>query len=291
MMSKRNLLNLSLLLTVIGLVLLVIYEPGKPEPKPLPKLTALNADAVTRIEINRHNAANDKKKIVLLKKEQGWIMQQPWQLPASPYRIEAMLKLLTAVSLSQNDLGKLKPANFGLEKPLLSVKFNDTQIDFGHNKSLNYNRYVRIGSTLHMIEDRFYYQLVAKAEAYLDHRLLPEKSTIKLLDLPQLRLSRAENGSWKTEPQGKNWSADTLNKLVEEWKLSQAFDIEKTVPEKDLRPDITIEFENGKRYRFKIESSKQKFSLVDIDRGLRFMLSADRKDRLLQPASDKDDTP
>ncbi len=290
MMSKRNLLNLSLLLTVIGLVLLVIYEPGKQKPIALPELTTVKASDINHIEIDRHNAAASQKKIVLEKTDQGWLMQQPWQLPANPYRIEAMLKLLSAVSLSQNDLGKLNPANFGLAKPVLSVKFNDTQIDFGHNKSLNYNRYLRIGSTLHMIEDRYYYQLVAKAEAYLDYRLLPEKAAMTLLDLPQLRLYRKES-SWKVEPTNKNFSADALNKLVDEWKLSQAFDIQKIASEKNLHPDITIEFENGNRYRFKIESGKQKFNLVDIDRGLRFMLSADRKEKLLHAATNKDDKP
>ncbi len=286
-MNSRTLLNLGLLALVIVLVLVVVYQPGKPDPEPLPTLTTLDSKQIQQIEIMRYGAASKQKHIVLQKKNGNWQMQQPWQLPANSFRIDNLLELLAAVSFSNNDLTQLDKATFGLDKPLASIRFDNTEIVFGHNRSLNHNRYVRIGKRLHMIADKYYYQLVAKAESYIDHRLLPDNVRIRALQLPAGFRMHRQDGNWQVNDK-QRYSADSLNRLVDEWQLTQAYDIERATVAATDKADIVIELDNNTTRRFKLESDNKQFALRDIDRGLRYLLAADRKQVLLSPQDEQE---
>lgn len=195
-----------------------------------------------------------------------------------------MLELLSTASFSQNDLSKLNKKTFGLDKPRATISFNNTTIIFGHNKSLKNHRYIQIGSTLHLVADTFFYQISAKAESYLSHKLLPAKSKITKLDLPDMTLVK-ENGKWNLTPKVDDVSADSVNQLISEWQLSQAYDINKIKPEPDSKPDIIIQLDNNNKLYFKIEKNKSSFNLINIQSGIRYILSADRKDKLLKLSS------
>ena len=281
-MSKRNLLNLALLIFILVLVAVVIYEPGKEKPITPPTLTHLKTDEIQHIKINRRVADTNKQDIVFKKTTEGWMMLKPYQLAANTFRIDSILKLLSAVSLSQNNLENLDQSKFGLSIPQATITFNNkTKIIFGHNKSLNHHRYVKIDSTLHMIADTFYYQLAAKTESFISHKLLPEKSKITKLRLPQTKFEQVD-GKWNITPKADDFSADSINQLISEWQLSQAYDINKVKTEEKTKADITIHLSSNKILRFKIEKNKDSFNLVNLDSGVRYILSADRKDKLLK---------
>jgi hypothetical protein len=280
-MSKRNLLNLILFIFIIALVSFIVFEPGKHKPLAPTVLTTLSADDVQHIKIIR-NSANSKKQTIIFKKSSaGWIMSKPYQTSANTFRIDSILKLLSTVSFSQNHLSKLEPTKFGLTQPAASIIFNNqTTLVFGHNKSLKHHRYVKINSTLHMINDSFYYQLIAKAESYINHKVLPEKSKIIKLHLPEIKLQQ-KNGKWNITPKADNLSADAANQLISEWQLSQGYDINKINASPASNADIIIDLASNKTIRFKIEKGKNKFNLVNIDTGIRYILSTDRKNKLL----------
>ncbi len=280
-MSKRNLLNLVLFVSILILVGLVIYEPGKDKPIIPNKLTNLKAEDINHIKISRHQIATGEQEISFKKTKDGWDIIKPYPLSANTFRIESILKLLSTVSLSQNKLENLDQANFGLKKPYVTIQFNNkTAIIFGHNKSLKHYRYVKIGTTLHMINDTFYYQLSAKIESYINHKLLPEKSKIRKLVLPNMKLEQ-ENGKWKLTPESESFSADSINQLISEWELSQAYDLNKVRTQPHTKPDITVHLDNNKTIRFKINNKKDDFSLLNIDLGIRYILSLVRKNKLL----------
>ncbi len=281
-MSKRNLLNLALLIFILALVAVVVYEPGKEKPITPPTLTHLKTDDIQHIEINRRLADTNEQDIVFKKTTEGWMMLKPYQLAANTFRIDSILKLLSAVSLSQNNLDNLDQSKFGLSIPQATITFNNkTKIIFGHNKSLNHHRYVKIDSTLHMIADTFYYQLMAKTESFVNHKLLPEKSKITKLRLPQTKFEQVD-GKWNVTPKADDFSADSINQLINEWQLSQAYDINKVKTEEKTKADITIHLSSNKILRFKIEKNKDSFNLVNLDSGVRYILAADRKDKLLK---------
>lgn len=281
-MSKRNLLNLALLIFVLILVTFIIYEPGKSKPVTPTKLTDLKVSDIHHIIINRQSIDSSEQNIVFEKTEAGWFMLEPYKLAANTFRIESILKLLSTVSYSQNNLKNLEQKTFGLDKPQITITFNkNKRVIFGHNKSLKNHRYVKIDSTLHMIADTFQYQLAAKVESYINHKILPEKSKIIKLDLPDLKLQQTE-GKWHVSPKADSFSADSVNQLISEWQLSQAYDINKTKPTSKSKADVIVHLDNKKILQFKIETNKDKFNLVNIDSGIRYILSADRKNKLLK---------
>lgn len=276
-MNTRLLLNLFLLIFIIVLVILVAYEPGKDKAITPPTLTNLKAENINHITLQINNTV-----IELNKTHTGWIMLKPYQHPANSFRIDSILKLLSTVSLSKNSLTNLNPKKFGLDKPLASITFNkSTTIAFGHNKSLKHHRYVKIGSDLHMITDTFYYQLAARTESFIDHKLLPQNSKIIKLSLPNKTFSQ-KDGKWTITPEPEKFSADSINQLISEWQLSQAYDIEITQVKPKAKADISLQLADKNTLRFKIESNKDNFVLINLDSGLRYILSKDRKDKLLK---------
>lgn len=280
-MSKRNLLNLFLLVFTLALVAIVVVEPGKKEATKPPTITTLNAADIESIKIQRAGFGETEQDIQFKKTTQGWQLVKPYSVSANSFRVESILKLLSAPSLSTNNLATLDAGKFGLDQPLATVTFNDTRIEFGHNKSLKNHRYVKVGSTLYMIADTFFYQVNAKAESYIDHKLLPQNARITKLQLPTLKLEQVD-GKWVATPKAENFSADSITQLINEWQLSQAYDVKIKKPQSPSKADITITLANNKTQRFKIIGSTENFILVNIDTGIRYILSKDRQDKLLK---------
>ena len=284
-MSKRNLLNLFLLIFILTLVALVVYKPGKDKTVTPPTLTDLNVNDINHIKISRHNTKADEREIVFEKTNNEWVFVKPYQHTANAFRIDSILKLLSAVSLSQNNLKNLNHEQFGLIHPQATITFNNkTTIVFGNNKSLKHHRYVKIGSTLHMIADTFLYQLIAKAESYINHKLLPEKSKIIKLSLPKIQLVQTD-GKWEVTPKADDFSADSVNQLISEWQLSQAYDLNIVKPQPKTKADISIHLDNDKNIRFKIKDNKDNFNLINIDSGISYILAKDRSNKLLNLSS------
>jgi len=279
-MSKRNLLNLLLLIIILALVAIVIFEPGKKQAITPPSLTELKSSEIDSIKINRPNARWNNQNIEFQKTSEGWQLIKPYQVSANAFRIESILKLLSAVSLSQNNIANLDLKKFGLDKPFATITFNNTTIIFGNNNSLKNHRYVRIGSNLHMIADTFYYQITAKVESYIDHKLISENSKITKLHLPNIELEQI-NGKWSVTPKADNLSADSVTQLINEWQLSQAYDINKVNPESVSKADITVYLNNENSIRFKIKTTEDIFNLINIDSGISYILSKDRQNKLL----------
>lgn len=290
-MSKRNLINVFLLFIIIILVSLVIYEPGKKTAITPPKLTNLKSNDIQHIRITRTTSNTNEQKIDFINTPDGWMMNKPYKISANSFRIESLLKLLESVSLSQNSLNGLSKKTFGLDKPSATITFNsDVNIVFGNNKSLKNHRYVQIGSTLHMIADTFYYQLSAKSESYINHKLLPKSHKILKLTLPNIVLDK-KGAKWEVTPVAGEISADSINQLISEWSLSQAYDIKVEKPEKKRNANITVLLDNNKTLYFKMGKDKEKFTLKNTNSGIRYIMSADRRDKLLKFSGVNQDDP
>lgn len=281
-MSKRNLVNLSLLLLIFALAAIAVYKPGKDVAIKPTILTPLKSSAIHHIKINRHSASATEQQIEFKKTVSGWEMLKPYSVSANTFRINSILELLSTVSFSQNNLENLDLNTFGLKKPLVTITFNNiTSLVFGHNKSLKNHRYIKIGSTLHLTADTFFYQLGAKSESYINHKVLSESDNIVKLTLPSLKLKN-DNGKWNVIPKKGDLSSDSINQLISEWKLSQAFDVNKVKPDSVGKADIIVYLKNNKKIHFKIEDTHKSFNLINLDTGIRYFLSSDRKDKLLK---------
>jgi hypothetical protein len=271
-MASRLWLNLALLLLLGILLLVVVYEPGKKvEPQPT-RLTQLTPETVNHVHLKRVTG-ND---VELVKESDGqWWMHNPYYLPANEFRVQSLLRLTQAESLSNHALSGLQLATYGLDKPRAVVTFNRTeQIKFGDTEPLQQRRYVQAGDQLHTIVDTFYYQAAGNPAIYLSHSLLPPAADIVKLVLPDLQLT-IKKGLWQRNPQYAELSADASIELIDNWQHAQALKLLPTEV-KDGKADIEVYIKNqADPIRFKLLQSDGEVSLIRLGMGLQYIIADD----------------
>lgn len=275
-MNKRNLLNLSLLLLVLGLALLAWLEPGKQDTPPPPKLTPLDPAAVERIRIERSNDA-----VEMLRRDGRWQLTTPIATAANGTRTDAIVGIAALDSLSQQPISGLDLATYGLAAPKTRLWLNDTNIDFGTTTPLDHRRYVRVGDTLHLIPDLRYYQLIGHWSGYVSLHLLEEGTQLDRIELPQLVLVN-DNGSWVPEPRPEHWSADTATALAQRWQNVQAMEVREH-KEAATGTEVRLHMRGQEQpLRFVIAARDPELVLVRPDLGLAYHLVASQAQELLE---------
>ncbi|MGD8711448.1 MAG: DUF4340 domain-containing protein [Thiohalophilus sp.] len=277
MMRSRLLLNLVLLVVVTGLVILVVKTPKNKDVAPVTHLTKLTPEDIQRIELQRQNG----KTIILVKQNSTWLMQAPYQLEANDYRVQALLRLSQAEYQSQHDLEGRDPALYGLEQPLSTITYNGSlTIDFGENEPLSQQRYARIGQSLYLIPDTYYYHTISPATGYLSHALLPE-GKITSLSMPGLALTQ-HNGQWHAQPAQPQASADALTELIANWRAAQGLRLEPyqgKLPQADIQVILDSREEP---IRFTLQRQDGKLSLLRHDAHMRYAINKEIHDQLLK---------
>ena len=275
-MKSRNLLNLALLAVIVLLVALVIYEPGI-EPEPVnPSLTQLQQDDINHIYIQR----DTDEDVELQKIDDVWQMIKPYPVQAHDFRVQTILRLSEAESLSRNQLSTLNKANFGLDKPKATVTFNKQhKVLFGANEPLQQHRYVQINNTLHTITDTFYYQVASKVSTFIDHGLLPGNSAITKLELPGL-VVELKQGKWQATPQPEDFSADSVTELVNNWRNSQAVEIASAGQVKTKQVMNIYIKDKPQPLSFSVIKNEAGIALVRTDIGLAYNITQDSFNKL-----------
>ncbi|MEJ2651077.1 MAG: hypothetical protein P8173_04625 [Gammaproteobacteria bacterium] len=123
MMGKRVLLNVWLAVALLALVWVVWKEPGHAPKPPVAKLTAMSPAAANKIVITNHNGT-----IILIKQAGAWQLAEPVKVAANGVRVDDLLELLQTNSLSQFPAAGHKLSEYGLAKPAVRLKINDTEI-------------------------------------------------------------------------------------------------------------------------------------------------------------------
>ena len=180
---SRSRLNGVLLALAAGLAVAVWFASRK-EP-PGPPLTALKPEAVTRVVIEHPGVP-----AIRLEKQDGkWAFTAPVQAFVDEFEINALVSL--ADKETQEKLETAKLAELELEPPKYTITLNDVTIAFGGVEPLNYNRYVKVGDAVWLIEDppsaaldKDFADLVAK-------NLLPPGAQVERVELKKLTLAKA----------------------------------------------------------------------------------------------------
>ncbi len=276
-MNNRNLLNIVLLAGVIILVLTLVLDSGEKKAPKKAALTSLNADTLQHVEIKR----NGLKDVVLEKTGSGWQMLSPYKTAANKFRIDTLLKLASADVESSHDLSTLKLSDYALDNPKATITFNKTiKLEFGSTNPVSRQRYVKIGNTLNLINDTQYYLARSLASEFVAMELLPKGSTISALTLPDLAIL-FKDGKWSVTPEPKNFTADTVSELINEWQHAQAADITEFKLRHDMRKDVSITLGESTLY-FETQTSKDNFILIRHDLPLQYLFPLDFKKALLQ---------
>jgi len=279
-MNRRTALNLALLAAVAGLAALVYWEPGIERPAELPKLTSLAPADVTQIVIRPQRGAE-----IRLEKAQGaWMMHAPVAAHANEFRIEALLGITRADSHAQFDAGALDLAKFRLDAPATVLRLNDVELAFGGSEPLDNRRYVRAGAAVHLINEDYYYRLQTDYPAFVSNQLLPPQARPVQIRLPEFSVTRAEGG-WQLEPAQQPPAPDALNAFVDEWRRAQAVEVDRYEGEA-ARGALRVSFDGGAApLEFLLLETEPELVLARADLGLRYHLTAEQAQRLLQPPS------
>ncbi|MGD8927052.1 MAG: DUF4340 domain-containing protein [Thioalkalispiraceae bacterium] len=274
-MSSRNLLNLILMIIVIGLVLVVIYKPGKEDK--VKRITSLDKNNVTDISIKR----TGKKSIRLVKKDNVWRMLEPYKLKANKIKVESLLDLLNYKYHTRYAMEGLDAKKFGLDIPRTTLTYNKTEkFEFGTTEPINRYRYIRYNNTLYLTDDYFYYRILGKATDFLDHALIEDNKKIKKIELPGLTLT-LKDAKWEASPRPEKYNNDRANELIEHWQLTHGIEIVDYPPAKGTG-QVRVYLNNDKPIHFDIFTINDEFYLGRKDLGIAYKLAKEKRRDLLQ---------
>jgi hypothetical protein len=154
-MLSRVRINL-LLLALTGLLGLLLWLS---QPSPLPPLTQLDPQQITRIRISDQG----EREINLQRQQNQWMSGEQ---RADQARIRQLLKICQTPSLRRFPApDDLSP--FGLAPAEFVMGLDDSTLSFGSNDPINGWRYVLYEGEIHLIGDGFRHHFLAPAQAWL----------------------------------------------------------------------------------------------------------------------------
>jgi hypothetical protein len=276
--NSRLSLNLALLAIAIVLGLIAWLRPGiEPEPAPQ-KLTELDQNSVSTMEIVRV-----EDRIGFHRQGEQWFVAGDPELPADPLQISSLLRLANAEIRRRYPANEMDLASLELDPAPITVKFDSTELAIGGTDPLENLRYVRTGDTVALVQDTFHTMLKGKRTNFASRRLLPEGATIESISLPEATVSRDAEGQWVLDPERKNVTADTIQALVDGWVGAQALWVAESgeVPDDSKTIAVTLAGEDSPIIWHLVEADNST-SLVRPDLGLKYAIGGGLDDQLLK---------
>lgn len=275
-MQARLLVNIFLLLIAIALVFfLSSYEDEDITQNVI--LTDIHTDSIDRISI-RHK----QRTIELLKQNQHWSLTRPVNIAANDFRIGTLLKMLEASSHRRYAADTLELEKFGLLEPATTIRFNDTEIDFGITSPVNHYRYVKTGNWVHLIDDLYYPLLSSQLGTLVSLHLVEPGSRIVKLELPGQTFSLDENNTWQSTTA---IPADTIVHTLDSWKHTQAFGVHDYFERQTIETaSLYLEGED-EALAFNITDTDPWLVIARPDLGIEYHLNLEAYDLLLRPGT------
>jgi len=269
-MRKQSLVNLLLLLLVAVLSLFVWYTLNEESSRPGSPLTDLDPATVKRITISNNNGPQ----FILERDTRGWHMSEPYRIRANTSRIDTLLDLLSTPQIESFALPTDRLAEFGLERPLAELTFNQTKITFGGTHPYNYRRYLRIDDQLYLTSDIFPHHALARAEEFVSHALFPDGGEISEINTPTWHIYR-QQGVWTLDPDGAGTNPEQLGEKVAAW---QHASVSKVIVAPDTPPEqqLTIHLRDSEDpIKLGVISQKPRVLLINQTLGLAYQLNSD----------------
>ena len=273
-MSKKNLLNFTLLVFVIFLAS-VIYL-SEEENSALRKLTDIDLNNITSINI-RHQKNNT---ILIKQNNNQWQITQPVNIAANNFRIQSILKLLKTPVHNQYSLDEIDTKTIGLEQPQTTVQFDKLTIEFGITNPATDLRYVKLNNHVYTIEDVYYPLINSHFGTLVSLNLLPDDSDIRKLILVNQTISKDDSGLWSSNS---DISADNIIKTIQHWQQDQAFAVHEYMPRKELEK-VFIYLQNQQQpITYTITDTDPWLIIARPDIGLEYHLDIEAYNHLISP--------
>lgn len=234
-MGTRAVLNLVLAAIVIALAWLTLTSEEEPHTGPGNPVTTLSPGDIGSIVIE----ADGRPAVSLTRAGEGWRITRPYQAPADPFRVTALLGLATATSdkgfrAAGNDLSQ-----FGLEPPKARVRFGDHVLRLGITDPVENLRYVMSDDQVHLVQDHWFSQVFGEAAAWLDPRPLAGAGDLLAITLPDTRWQRTAEG-WRATPAEPGSNPDAGRRLAEAWQQARALSVRALDPTAPWSQTVSI---------------------------------------------------
>lgn len=274
-MKTRLIMNLILLAVIAVLGAVAWLKPGKQEAE-IPPLLRVDGNTLTRLTLQ------NKETLVFEKQAGVWRLTAPFAAPVNQIRVGQLLEIPQSRSEAHYPVQPEALAQFGLDKPQATLTLGDTVLHFGGTDPINMRRYVRLGDTLHLVDDNFFHHLTAPATDYVDKKLLPEGAKIRAMELPGLKATKSPEGQWAAEPpdEGKT----NLGELASSWATARAIDVKRLDLEKDkdiVGETIRIGLAEGPPVEFVVIKKQPELILARKDLGLKYEMTGEISRELL----------
>lgn len=275
---NRNRLNLLLLALVTGLTLTVLLTREE-EELPVPVLADLNTDQVNSIRISYP----DQPAIELRQQDQQWQLTAPVSAVAEAIEVSALTDLAALTSTRQLAAAELDLAQLGLAPPKFEIRLNDQLLQFGGIEPLEYQRYVMVGDTVHLVSDPPSAALDEDFTDLISKQLVPPGRKLTAVKLPDLLLSQDDPG-WALSPPQSDVSADQLQQLADAWSSARA--LWQQAPEDDVdysdQPQIELSLDDGSQIQLRLYAREPQLILARPAAQVHYHLSKALADELLQ---------
>jgi len=273
-MSKINILNLVLFIVVIALAF-VIYFSEEPNTQ-LDQLTSIRTSDINSIRIHHNN----NETILVINDSQHWGITQPISIAANDFRINSLLKLLSAPVHSQYLTDEISLSDTGLSNSSTNISFDDQTISFGINNAATNLRYVRLNNTVFTIEDVYYPLLSSNFSTLASLDLVPKSSRIEKLILKNLTLSQNDNGLWQSN---NKITADNINKILDDWRSTQAFGVHEYLKRNELGEVFIYLADLAEPITYTITDTDPWLILARPELGIEYHLDVDAYNKLIEP--------
>lgn len=280
-----NRARLNLLLLVIVLALgagaWIAYKQKNP-PKAV--LTPIAAEAVDSIVVEWPGNPTIK----LEKKTGQWFLTEPVKARADRFEAVGATSLASTEVQGTVEGADINLKELGLEPPDHTVTLNGVKIEFGGSDALQSRRYLRVEGAIKLIDDpnsaaldKDYADLIAKD-------LFGPSDALAKIELPDLTLSKGDDGAWTAPAGTPNASPAALKTLADGWQSAQAMWNEPSPGEAMLGTAVRITLQDGRVIDYVIASIDPQFALYAPALKVRHQLSRALADTLLKlpaPAS------
>ena len=181
---------------------------------------------------------------------------------------------------SQYSISEVNFAKLGLDKPTISIKFNDQNISFGIINPATNLRYIRVDDSIYTIEDVYYPLLSSNFGTLVSLNLLPKTEPIEKLILVNQTISRNKSGALQSNI---DISADTINKTIGHWLHDQAFAVHSYM-DRDPLGEVFIYLDKQQQpISFIITDTDPWLILARPEIGLEYHLDIQAYDNLITP--------
>lgn len=280
-MHTRWLLNLGLLVLVALLAIFALNKPDTDGDKTL--LTTIDPDQIKTVRLQH----GDEDPIVIGQQLDKWVLLAPAPARANQFKIRNLLRLAAATSDRKFSAESNSLAEYGLDKPVARLWFDDEVIHLGAHHAFENSQYVMYRGSVHLISAQYFDSSTYGYIDLISPRLFAENRRPVILELPQLRLQR-NNGTWTMKPDDESVGADRINDFVEQWRNVRALAVANYTGKPVLnRVHVTFAADEatGNQTRDQLElgilSYKPDFVLYRQDENREYRFTEDTGKRLL----------